>query len=71
MTSIAAVEQRFRQVRADEAGRTGDDDALWSWDVTDAGRRRRAASVRVLVEEAPRSVSHMIFRSRRTDQFSM
>ena len=28
---VAAIEQRFGQVRADESGRTGDDDAFFSW----------------------------------------
>ena len=54
---VAAVEERFGQVRPDEAGRAGDDDALFS----------RHACGRSLFT----SVSHMIFRSRRTDQFSM
>ena len=37
-----------------------------------SAEREPRRSVRVLVEEArARSVSHMILRSRRTDQFSM
>ena len=61
---VAAVEQRFRQVRADEAGGAGDDDAF-RHGVTARGQWPG-------VREMPRtSVSHMILRSSDTDQFSM
>ena len=55
---VAAIEQRFAEMRADEAGGAGDDDSH---------RRRQYPRWK-----RPRtSVSHMIFRSSVTDQFSM
>ena len=55
----------FRQVRSDEAGGAGDDDALATAITRGSARGWRLRNM-------PRtSVSHMILRSRVTDQFSM
>ena len=61
---VAEVEERFRQVRSDEAGRTGDDDAWFA-------HGRTARSQYACLKSPLTSVSHMIFRSRRSDQFPM
>ena len=61
---VAAVEQRLGEVGADEPGGPGDDDAsVWTWT---CGHQYAC-----LWKNPRTSVSQMIFRSSRTDQFSM
>jgi hypothetical protein len=60
---VAAIEQRFGQMRADESGGAGDDDAR--------GRLEWSQYATPRVNSPRTRVSHMIFRSSVTDQFSM
>ena len=60
---VAAVEQRLGQMRADEAGGSGDDDCV--------GMMGADAQYACLWKKPLSRVSHMIFRSSVTDQFSM
>ena len=53
---VTAIEQRFAEMRSQESGGAGDDDSQYA--IPRWNRPRK-------------SVSHMIFRSRVTDQFSM
>ena len=48
---VAAIEQRFGQVRADEAGGSGDDDALFHGMSVDCSRLTASASVDSLTTE--------------------
>ena len=57
---VARVEQRLRQVRSDEPGGAGDDDAH----VSERPCQAALCSPR-------RTVSHMILKSSASDQFSM
>ena len=49
---VVAVEQRFGEVRADEAGGAGDDHAFFIGDPTHRWRSAGRTSVGMLVEEA-------------------
>ena len=67
---VVAIEQRFGEVRSDEAGGAGDDDAFFH-SVLTLTLSADSAQYACLWKNPRSSVSHMILRSRRTDQFSM
>ena len=75
---VAAIEQGFGEVRADEAGGAGDDHSLFHGTSPsrptlgpDAGARRPAVQYACFWKKPFSTVSHMIFTSSDTDQFSM